>query len=99
VRGTVRDERRWALVEALLKLNPGVTHARIGRAVGYKGQNVGVIAKALGLPPRAPGGFQKRDDTPLIWPPGYPESEPKASQEAPGEPTEAREERVEADGV
>lgn len=69
MRGTQKDESRWALVKALLELNPNVTYARIGREVGYKGQNVGVIAKAFGLPPRTPGGFQKKDETPLVYPP------------------------------
>jgi hypothetical protein len=86
MRGTQKDENRWALVKALLELNPNVTYARIGREVGYKGQNVGVIAKAFGLPPRTPGGFQKKDETPLIYPP--------ERQKAPEEASEATEEKV-----
>jgi len=86
MRGTQKDENRWALVKALLELNPNVTYARIGREVGYKGQNVGVIAKAFGLPPRSPGGFQKKDETPLIYPP--------QRQKKPEEVPEATEERV-----
>jgi hypothetical protein len=79
MRGTQKDEKRWKIVKALLELNPNVTYARIGREVGYKGQNVGVIAKTFGLPPRTPGGFQKKDDTPLIYPPWM----QNASDEAP----------------
>jgi hypothetical protein len=99
MRGTVKDEKRWALVLELLKLNPSVTYARIGREVGYKGQNVGIIARSMGLPPRIAGGFQKKDETPLIYPP---ETVPKPSQEASGEPTETTHEvgeKVEADGT
>ena len=91
MRGTIKDEKKWALVKALLELNPNVTYARIGREVGYKGQNVGLIAKTYGLPPRSPGGFQKKDETPLIYPPWM----QNASEEAPG----ASEEKVEADGA
>lgn len=69
MRGTQVDEKRWELVRSLLKLNPSVTYARIGREVGYTGQTVGLIAKAHGLPPRSAGGFQKKDETPLIYPP------------------------------
>jgi hypothetical protein len=96
MRGTVKDEKRWALVLELLKLNPNVTYARIGREVGYKGQTVGLIARTMGLPPRIAGGFQKKDETPLIHPP---ERTPKPSQEDSGEePTEEVGEKVEADG-
>ena len=91
MRGTQTDEKRWELVRSLLKLNPSVTYARIGREVGYTGQTVGLIAKAHGLPPRTPGGFQKKDETPLIYPPEM--------QKAPEEAPEAEEEKVEADGT
>ena len=87
MRGTQKDERKWALVKALLELNPNVTHARIGRAVGYKGQTVGIIARELGFPTRGPGGFQKKDETPLIYPP----------ENAPGLSPEP--EKAEADGA
>lgn len=90
MRGTQVDEKRWALVRSLLKLNPNVTYARIGREVGYTGQTVGLIAKANGIPPRTPGGFQKKDETPLIYPPEM--QKPKV-EDAP-EP-----EKVEADGT
>ena len=86
MRGTQRDDKRWALVAELLRLNPNVPYARIGREVGYQGQTVGLIAKAHGLPPRGAGGFQKKDETPLIYPP-----EMKTAQEEP--------EKVEADAT
>jgi len=90
MRGTVKDEKRWALVKALLELNPNVTYARIGREVGYKGQNVGLIAKTYGLPPRSAGGFQKKDETPLIYPPEMQKPKPEDAPEP---------EKVEADGA
>jgi hypothetical protein len=65
----MRDTR--PVVEALLKANPDVSYARIGRAVGYTGQMVGVIARTLGLPSRGKGGgFNTNDDADLVWPPG-----------------------------
>ena len=87
MRGTQKDEKRWALVKALLELNPNVTYARIGREVKYKGQTVGLIARHYGLPARTPGGFQKKDETPLIYPP----------ENAPGLSPEP--EKVDADGT
>lgn len=68
MRGTVRDEKRYAYVKALLKLNPSASYARIGREAGLTGQMVGVIARENGMPRRSGGGFNSRDDAELRQP-------------------------------
>jgi hypothetical protein len=68
MKNPVAYKTRWALASALLRLNPSASYARIARATGYTGQMVGVIAKELKLPPRTAGGFNKKDETDLIYP-------------------------------
>jgi hypothetical protein len=61
-------KKRWALAAALLRLNPTASYARIARATGYTGQMVGVIAREIGLPPKAAGGFNTKDEIELDYP-------------------------------
>jgi hypothetical protein len=61
-------KKRWALAAALLRLNPTASYARIARATNYTGQMVGVIAREIGLPPKAAGGFNTKDEIDLNYP-------------------------------
>ena len=67
-------EVNHALIHQLLRLNPKVAYARIGREVGCTGQTVGNIARSLGLPSRKGGGFDQRDETELVYPQVKPEA-------------------------
>lgn len=71
MRGAIKDQLKWQRAIILMALNPDAPRVKIGREVGYTGQMIGFIAKAMGFPPGKAGGYQKKDDEPLVYPPGW----------------------------